>query len=260
MPALIKALTQLQQTPTKYLTSDKNRSVHGNPAPDHMGASASPPSAAGAPAPTASLPAGAPASPCRTLYLRNLCDKLPKARLRALLHALCSAHGEVAWITAEKTLRLRGQAFVTFADAASATAALRKLQGVEFLSRRLVVAYARAESDRARTPGAQRGAARKARRARKRAPVAVADDPPPAGGGAPSCLLRAEGVRENGEALRERAQRLAGFQEVRTAEGKEGAAVVEFANVMAAAVGMAALDGVVLAEGTAPIRVVYTEK
>lgn len=87
--------------------------------------------------------------PGRTLYVRNLPEKLPKQRLRRLLHAAFSAHGRVVWIVAEKTMKLRGQAFITFERQAGATAALRALQSADFMGRPLVVAYARQETDRA---------------------------------------------------------------------------------------------------------------
>lgn len=240
-----------------------------------MGATATPSPSAGAPVPASSgappstgtsPPTAADAAPCRTLYLRNLCEKPSKPRLRSLLHALCTPHGEVTWIVAEKTVRLRGQAFVTFADLAGATLALRKLQGTEFLSRRLVVAYARVESDRARPAGALRGAAKKARKSRKRAaPVPVEDDPaPPAVQAAPAVViphhvLFAEAVPA-GEGLRERCRRLAGFQEMRPVPGKEAIAFLDFADEGAAAVAVSALDGLVLVEGAPPLHVVYAKK
>jgi U2 small nuclear ribonucleoprotein B'' len=91
----------------------------------------------------------ADAPPCRTLYVRNLPEKLPAAKLRELLHAAASPHGAVVWVAAAKTLTLRGQAFLTFADLAGATAAMRALHGAQFLGRPLAVGYARSVSDRA---------------------------------------------------------------------------------------------------------------
>lgn len=88
-------------------------------------------------------------APSRTLYVRNLPDKLPKQRLRQLLHALFSAHGRVVWIVAEKTMKLRGQAFITFEQQTGATAALRALQSSNFLGRTVAVSYARQITDRA---------------------------------------------------------------------------------------------------------------
>lgn len=88
-------------------------------------------------------------APSRTLYVRNLPEKISKQRLRRLLHAAFSAHGRVVWIVAEKTLKLRGQAFITFKQQAGATAALRAMQGADLLGRTMAVAYARQVSDRA---------------------------------------------------------------------------------------------------------------
>ncbi|PXF47964.1 U2 small nuclear ribonucleoprotein B'' [Gracilariopsis chorda] len=88
-------------------------------------------------------------APCRTLYVRNLPDKLKKHRLRRLLHAACSPYGRVVHIVAEKSIPLRGQAFITFHTQASATAALRKLHASEFMGNHISVSYARALSDKA---------------------------------------------------------------------------------------------------------------
>lgn len=88
-------------------------------------------------------------APNRTLYVRNLPEKLSKPRLRRLLHAAFSAHGRVVWIVAEKTVKLRGQAFITFEKQAGATVALRAMQGSDILGHNITVAYARQLTDRA---------------------------------------------------------------------------------------------------------------
>lgn len=89
------------------------------------------------------------AAPCRTLYVRNLPEKVKKARLKKLLHAAFSPHGRVVWIVAENSLKLRGQAFVTFEHQSFATAALRKMHATEFMGRQMLVMYSKTLSDRA---------------------------------------------------------------------------------------------------------------
>lgn len=117
--------------------------------------------------------------PGRTLYVRNIPEKLPKQRLRRLLHAAFSTHGRVVWIVAEKTMKLRGQAFITFERQAGATAALRALQSADFMGRPLVVAYARQETDRAGgiSFGGDGTQTRKQRAARRRADRQKRDEP-----------------------------------------------------------------------------------
>jgi U2 small nuclear ribonucleoprotein B'' len=97
-------------------------------------------------------------APCRTLYVRNLPDRLPKQKLIELLHAAFSPYGTVLWISAQKTVKLRGQAFVTLADMASATSALRKMHGSKFLGNVVSVQYAKSVSDKAAqdAPGAKK--------------------------------------------------------------------------------------------------------
>ena len=55
--------------------------------------------------------------------------------------------GPVLEIGAVRTYRLRGQAWVTFGDAATATAALRGMQGFPFYDKQLKVGFARSPSD-----------------------------------------------------------------------------------------------------------------
>jgi RNA recognition motif-containing protein len=102
-----------------------------------------------------SVPAPADVAPCRTLYVRNLPDKLPTAKLRTLLHAAFSPHGGVTWIAASKAVRLRGQAFVTFESVEAATAALRAMHGAPFVGKTMSVSYAREVSDKASEEGAK---------------------------------------------------------------------------------------------------------
>jgi U2 small nuclear ribonucleoprotein B'' len=76
--------------------------------------------------------------PNQTLYITNLNDKIRKADLRASLYTLFSTYGVVLDVVALKTMRGRGQAHVAFRDVASATGAMRALQGFEVLGKAMV--------------------------------------------------------------------------------------------------------------------------
>ncbi|KAG0226751.1 hypothetical protein BGW42_003441 [Actinomortierella wolfii] len=64
--------------------------------------------------------------PNQTIYVRNLNDKIKKDALKTMPH--------------------RGQAFITFSDLTSATAALRGLQGFEFYGKAMDIHYAKTKS------------------------------------------------------------------------------------------------------------------
>ncbi|KAK1966268.1 RNA recognition domain-containing protein [Colletotrichum sublineola] len=91
-------------------------------------------------APNASLPAKvATIPPNQTLYVTNLpSNKIQKQDLRTELYLLFSTYGPVLDIVAMKTMKMRGQAHITFRDVQTATQAMRSLEGFEFLGRPLV--------------------------------------------------------------------------------------------------------------------------
>lgn len=231
--------------------------------------------------------------PCRTLYIRNLPEKLPKAKLRELLHAAASPHGAVTWIAAAKTLPLRGQAFVTFADLGGATTALRELNGAQFVGRELAVCYARSESDRA---APDRGAAKRARaqgraereeteRAEKdeaakgadgvggegmdvEMEIETAGEEGGVGGteaaeglGEPNRILFAEELPASATSglLGDLFGRFAGFTEVRTVPGRKDIAFVEFGQEAEAAIALSGLQGHQFGEGKG-MKLSYAKK
>lgn len=73
-----------------------------------------------------------------SLYVSNLTDKLQKQDLRRELYILFSTYGSVLDVVALKTLKMRGQAHITFKDIATATRAMRDLQGFEFFGKEMV--------------------------------------------------------------------------------------------------------------------------
>ena len=74
-----------------------------------------------------------------SLYVTNLpSSKIQKADLRTALYLLFSTYGPVLDVVALKTMKMRGQAHITFRDVQSATQAMRSLEGQSFLGRDLV--------------------------------------------------------------------------------------------------------------------------
>lgn len=82
------------------------------------------------------------AQPNTTLYLNNLNDKINKEELRIQLHALFNTHGRLIDVVATKSPKMRGQAFLVFADLAGATSALRACEGMTFYDKPMVRAIA----------------------------------------------------------------------------------------------------------------------
>ncbi|XP_063297582.1 U2 small nuclear ribonucleoprotein B'' [Pelobates fuscus] len=85
--------------------------------------------------------------PNHTVYINNLSDKIKKDELKRSLYALFSQFGHVMDIVSLKTMKMRGQAFVIFKELASATNALRQLQGFPFYNKPMRIQYAKTDSD-----------------------------------------------------------------------------------------------------------------
>lgn len=86
-------------------------------------------------------------APKETLYVRNIEEKLKKTKLKEVLHAAFSEYGRIVTITALRTDRLRGQAWITFQDVESAKAAKRDMHNKEFFGKKIDVQFARERSD-----------------------------------------------------------------------------------------------------------------
>eukprot|EP00920_Eleutheroschizon_duboscqi_P019083 GHVT01045240.1.p1 GENE.GHVT01045240.1~~GHVT01045240.1.p1 ORF type:complete len:172 (-),score=36.50 GHVT01045240.1:1492-2007(-) len=82
-----------------------------------------------------------------TLYCRNLNDQINVLDLKACLFEFMSPFGEIIEIIANKTQAGRGQAFVVFRDITASSAALRALNGREFLDKTLMIQFAKSKSD-----------------------------------------------------------------------------------------------------------------
>jgi RNA recognition motif-containing protein len=73
-----------------------------------------------------------------TLYINNLNDKVNKEELRSQLYALFTTYGKVVDIIASKSQKMRGQAFLVFADQGGATSAMRACEGIVFYDKPMV--------------------------------------------------------------------------------------------------------------------------
>jgi hypothetical protein len=73
-----------------------------------------------------------------TLYINNLNDKINKEELCSQLYALFTTYGKVVDIVASKSQKMRGQAFLVFADQGGATSAMRACEGIVFYDKPMV--------------------------------------------------------------------------------------------------------------------------
>ncbi|KAJ4388390.1 hypothetical protein N0V85_007603 [Neurospora sp. IMI 360204] len=98
-------------------------------------------------------PAGLPQkvvmnAPNQTLYVANLPSaKIQKDDLRTALYMLFSTYGPVLDVVALKTMKMRGQAHIVYRDIQTATQAMRSLDGMEFLGRKMKITYAKGRSN-----------------------------------------------------------------------------------------------------------------
>ena len=60
---------------------------------------------------------------------------------------LCSQFGAVLDVVAQKTSKMRGQAFVVFQHLTSASVAMQKLQGFDFYGKPMRLSYCKSKSD-----------------------------------------------------------------------------------------------------------------
>lgn len=85
--------------------------------------------------------------PNHTVYAKNLNDKIKLDRMKASLYAAFSQHGKILEIVMSKARRLRGQAWITFDDVASASNALRALNGAPVFDKPLVLQFGKDKAD-----------------------------------------------------------------------------------------------------------------
>uniref|UniRef100_A0AAY5JZF9 RRM domain-containing protein n=1 Tax=Esox lucius TaxID=8010 RepID=A0AAY5JZF9_ESOLU len=206
--------------------------------------------------------------PNHTIYINNVNDKIKKDELKRSLYALFSQFGQVVDIVAMKTMKMRGQAFVVFKELASATNALRQLQGFPFYNKPMRIQYAKTDSeviskvkgtfgdkdkkkDKKKKPQDQ-----VANVAKKPAPVRplVPDNPP-------NYILFLNNLPEetNEMMLSMLFNQFPGFKEVRLVPGKHDIAFVEFESEGQAGVAKDALQGFRITAQCA-MKITYAKK
>lgn len=216
--------------------------------------------------------------PSRTLYVRNLPDRLPKQRLRRLLHAKFSAHGKVVWIVAEKTMKLRGQAFITFEHQSGATAALRSLQADEFMGKTLMIAYAQQVTNRTNT--ALPRSKREHSHEKNTQPQQLGQQPQdqqqnqtlqgaPEGGAQPVVetvppnnilFIQNIATTNNVNDLADLFAKFSGYSEIRSVPGNKNIAFVEYLTEHDAAIAMAGLNQQAVGNPPQPMMVNFAKK
>lgn len=82
----------------------------------------------------------------RTVYVKNVNDKVKLDEARRNLGLLFSRYGRVVDVHMEKRERMRGQAFVTMGSSEEAQQALKYLQSFPFFSKKLCLEEAKSES------------------------------------------------------------------------------------------------------------------
>lgn len=85
--------------------------------------------------------------PNMTIYINNINEKIKIDELKKSLNAVFSQFGKILDVLAFKTLKHKGQAWVIFEDVASATEALKRMQGFPFYDKPMRIQYAKTKSD-----------------------------------------------------------------------------------------------------------------
>ncbi|KAJ3505126.1 hypothetical protein NLJ89_g7577 [Agrocybe chaxingu] len=86
-------------------------------------------------------------TPCETLYIQNLNEKIKPDVLKTSLRGLFKVYGEVLDVVAHNNLRMRGQAFVSFSNAETAAKAMKDVQRFPLYSKPMQISFARTRSD-----------------------------------------------------------------------------------------------------------------
>ncbi|KAI9360811.1 U1 small nuclear ribonucleoprotein A [Zopfochytrium polystomum] len=189
-----------------------------------------------------------PTEPNKTLYIRNLNERISLKIIKNSLDAIFSTFGEILEIRAKHNIRLRGQAFVTYRELESASNALNKVQGFPLFGLPMDIQYARdtnfifSKEDGTLEEHKKRRAEEKERREKE--PKKPRQDAPTLGatgwfpGGAPipaeflppNSILFVENLppETTQDILTALFQQFAGFREVRLVPTKTDIAFVEY--------------------------------
>ncbi|EME30477.1 U2 small nuclear ribonucleoprotein B'' [Galdieria sulphuraria] len=213
--------------------------------------------------------------PNQTIYIRNLDEKVKKQELRQSLYEAFSQFGRIVDVVALKTTRMRGQAFIAFEDIASATNALRGLQGFLFYNKPMVIQYAKAKSEKVakldgtfvrrseRKPDQDASVEPKSdslKRKRTSTPV-LSKDLDTLQVGEPNHVLFIAGIPQDCslQQLESLFVQFPGYKETRLAAGQERVAFVEFETEDQATVALQGMQGFRISE-TSQLSIVYAKK
>lgn len=91
-----------------------------------------------------------PSEPCKnhhTLYVNNINERVSQKKLSYVLNHLFGQFGMVAEVRVRKSLKMKGQAFVTYKDFDSCKQAIEKLQGKSVFKKPIRITFAKTGSD-----------------------------------------------------------------------------------------------------------------
>ncbi|EPY31728.1 U2 small nuclear ribonucleoprotein B [Strigomonas culicis] len=106
--------------------------------------------------------------PKQTIYVRGLPDKVSATEVRRALYLYCTQFGPVEQLLHQNSTAMYGQAFIVFADVATATRARHFLHDRHFYGRKIQAFYAHKKSFRVDPAGRRRRDATAALRKRPR--------------------------------------------------------------------------------------------
>jgi U1 small nuclear ribonucleoprotein A len=86
-------------------------------------------------------------TPNQTIYINNLNEKVKLDELKKSLNAVFSQFGKIVEVQAFKTLKHKGQAWVVFENADSASSAISKMNEFPFYDKPMRIQFAKTKSD-----------------------------------------------------------------------------------------------------------------
>ncbi|CAA7389320.1 unnamed protein product [Spirodela intermedia] len=224
--------------------------------------------------------------PNKTIYIRNLNEKVKKEELKRSLYGLFSQYGRILDVVALKTEKLRGQAWVVFSEVTAASAAVRQMQNFPFYDKPMRIQYAKTKSDCiAREEGTdnpkekRKKQEEKAEKKRKAEEVqrsgAAAGGPHAQTNGAfqgkpggaqdavttPNNILFIQNLPHETTSMMLQIlfQQYPGFREVRMIDAKPGIAFVEFEDDVQSSIAMQSLQGFKITPHN-PMAISYAKK
>merc|ERR1712078_355188 len=79
--------------------------------------------------------------PNETIYIKNLLKNLSSEEIKRALYAVFGQFGKIIKIIVSKTKKLKGKAWVIFADVSSSSHALRSMQNFLLFEKEMIIKY-----------------------------------------------------------------------------------------------------------------------